>query len=311
MLAVVFEGCANRAAFAAGVAAELAAAGVTPGLVAGASSGAIVAAGVAAGRSAELPALWAGVAGRSIVAWRQLVRNRSPFAMSAIVGDALRAALGDGDLRAAPGEALCTVTRVVDGRTLVRSSRHEPDFVRAVLGSCFIPILYGRAVRLDGALVVDGGWLGGLTAGMRKDWRLRFIDDGVTEPHRRALAGLTRGAAASGVRLAYAEALRGAAVLDVGLPAPWTAEVQTRNLTRALTVVAPQPASERLWVGRSFAAPGLGDGGEAAAAPVVTIAHPTGRQAWAGVGWAGLTGVVTGGHAPGGGDAVDRAARLW
>ena len=48
VLAVVFEGCANRAAFAAGVAAELAAAGVTPGLVAGASSGAIVAAGVAA-----------------------------------------------------------------------------------------------------------------------------------------------------------------------------------------------------------------------------------------------------------------------
>ncbi|MBK9029750.1 MAG: patatin-like phospholipase family protein [Myxococcales bacterium] len=157
MLALVFEGCANRAAFAAGVAAELAAAGVAPGLVAGASSGAIIAAGVAAGRSRELPALWTAVAGRSIVAWRQLARNRSPFAMSAIVGDALAAALGDGDLRAAPGEALCTVTRLRDGQVRVLSSRREPDFVRAVLGSCFIPVLYGRIVRIDGAVVVDGG----------------------------------------------------------------------------------------------------------------------------------------------------------
>ena len=188
------------------------------------------------------------------------------------------------------------------GNLTVLRTQGEPFAIGAAQGRLLaarLPAMADALAPSIDALAGNGGWLGGLTAGMRKDWRLRFIDDGVTEPHRRALAGLTRGAAASGVRLAYAEALRGAAVLDVGLPAPWTAEVQTRNLTRALTVVAPQPASERLWVGRSFAAPGLGDGGEAAAAPVVTIAHPTGRQAWAGVGWAGLTGVVTGVNAAG------------
>ena len=145
------------------------------------------------------------------------------------------------------------------------------------------------------ALAGTGGWFGGWTKGMRKDWRLRFIDDGVTEPHRRALAGLVRGAALSGVDLSYTEALRDAAALDVGLPASWTAEAQTRNLTRGLTVVAPQaPTGDRLLVGRSFALPGLGDGGDAAAVPVITIARPTGRLAWAGVGWPGLVGVVTG-----------------
>lgn len=157
MIAVVVEGCANRAAFACGVAAELDAAGLRPPLIAGASSGSIVAAAWAAGRAAELPALWGAVAGQPIVRWRDAVANRSPFAMSAIVGDALRGALGGGDLRAAPGEALCTAVRVRDRATLTLSSRREPDFVRAVLGSCFVPVLYGRPVRIDGALVVDGG----------------------------------------------------------------------------------------------------------------------------------------------------------
>ncbi|MEZ4404815.1 MAG: patatin-like phospholipase family protein [Kofleriaceae bacterium] len=157
MLGLVFEGCANRAAFGCGVAAELVGAGLDLGVVAGASSGSIVAAGLAAGLGAELPRWWRGVAGRSIVSWRQAWRNRSPFAMSTLVGDAVRAALGDGDLRRAPVEALCTVTRLSGFRTEVRSSRTEVDFVPAVLGSCFVPVLYGRVVRLDGRVVIDGG----------------------------------------------------------------------------------------------------------------------------------------------------------
>ncbi|MBE7450450.1 MAG: hypothetical protein HS111_16595 [Kofleriaceae bacterium] len=61
-------------------------------------------------------------------------------------------------------------------------------------------------------------------------------------------------------------------------------------------MVAPQAGATggRLWVGRSLALPGLGDGGDAAAAPVVSLVRPTGRLAWAGVGWAGGLGVVTG-----------------
>lgn len=156
-LAVVFEGCACRSAFAAGVGAGLAAAGLPIALTAGASSGSIIAAALAAGLGDELPELWARVAGRSLVSWRRLLHNRSPFDMSTIVRDALRGALGAGDLRQRPTEALCTVTRVRDRATLVLSSRDEPDFVHAVLGSCFFPVLYGRTIRVRGALVVDGG----------------------------------------------------------------------------------------------------------------------------------------------------------
>jgi len=157
MIGVVFEGCACRAAFHAGVAGALAEAGLPIAITAGASSGSIVAAALAAGRGRDVPALWEEVGGRSIVSWRRALANRSPFDMSTIVRTALRGALGDGDLRAAPIESLCTATRLRDFRPLVLSSRREPDFVEAVLGSCFFPLLYGRPVRLAGALVVDGG----------------------------------------------------------------------------------------------------------------------------------------------------------
>lgn len=156
-LAVVFEGCACRSAFAAGVGAELARAGVPITVVAGASSGSIIATGLAAGLGPELPELWDRVGGRSIVSWRRALHNRSPFDMSTIVRDAVRAAIGDGDLRARPIEALVTATRLRDLRTLVLSSREERDFAQAVLGSCFFPVFYGRTIRLRGDLVVDGG----------------------------------------------------------------------------------------------------------------------------------------------------------
>lgn len=157
MIGVVFEGCACRAAFHAGVAASLAEARVPIGITAGASSGSIVAAALASGGGEAMPDLWERTSGRSIVSWRRVLHNRSPFDMSTIVRDALREALGAGDLRAASGEALCTVTRARDLRSMVLSSRDEPDFVQAILGSCFFPVLYGRTIRLRGELVIDGG----------------------------------------------------------------------------------------------------------------------------------------------------------
>ncbi len=145
--------------------------------------------------------------------------------------------------------------------------------------------------------VAGGGW----THGMRVDWRLRFVDDGVPDVHRRALAGVMRGAAQSGVGVGYVGLLRNSAAVDIGVPVSWTAEASSRRLARALTFVAPQAgaATGRLWVGRSFALPGIGDGGDAASRAVVSLVRPTGRIAWAGVGWAGLTGVVTGINAEG------------
>lgn len=186
------------------------------------------------------------------------------------------------------------------GELAVLRAKGEPFAIGAAQGRLLAERLPAVRRALQPSLVEiagRGGWL----AGMRLDWRLRFVDDGVPDAHRRSLAGLVRGARASGVSLGYQDVLRDAAVLDIGLPAPWTAEAQTRNLTRSLTIVAPQAgaAADRLWVGRAFAIPGVGDGGEAAAQPVVSIVHPTDRQAWIGVGWAGLTGVVTGMNAAG------------
>lgn len=162
--------------------------------------------------------------------------------------------------------------------------------------------------------VGTGGWFGGSTHGMRLAWRWRFIDDGLIDQDRRMVAGMTRGAGASGVALSFEELVRGQAVLDVGEPSPRTAEADDHSLSRSLTIMArgapvseantsgqpnaPAPPPGRLWIGRVFALPGLDDGGDSAT-PLVTIAHPEGRISWAGVGWPGALGVVTGVNAHG------------
>ncbi len=190
------------------------------------------------------------------------------------------------------------------GELSVLRASGEPFAIGAAHGRLLADALpaNARAVgpNLDG-LAGPGGLLGDWTRGMRVDWRLRFVDDGTPDPHRRGLAGMVRGARQSGVSVDYATFLRTTAALDIGVPAPWTAEAQSRRLTRALTFVAPQAgaAAGRLWVGRSFAMPGMGDGGDAATAAVVSFVRPAGRLAWAGVGWPGGLGVVTGINAAG------------
>lgn len=212
---------------------------------------------------------------------------------------ALEAARADGaEPRLRWGDA---ELRYVGSIAVVRASG-EPFAIGAAHGRLLAPRLPATldaiAPSID-ALSGPGGWL--WPDSMRKDWRLRFVDDGVTDRHRRALAGMVRAAAQSGVSRSYQESLRAAVALDIGPPSTATAEAQTRNLSRALTVVMPQAtaAADRLWIGRSFALPGLSDGGEATSPPVLFIARPTGRQAWASVGWPGLTGVVTGVNAAG------------
>src|SRR5262249_26832557 len=122
---------------------------------------------------------------------------------------------------------------------------------------------------------------------------------GMTDADRRMIAGLTRGAAASGVTVSFEDVLRDHAVLDVGAPALRSGETDRHSLARSLTVVAQQAqAPARVWIGRVFALPGLADGGDSAE-PVVTIAHPDGKIAWAAIGWPGLVGVVSGVNAEG------------
>jgi hypothetical protein len=49
------------------------------------------------------------------------------------------------------------------------------------------------------ATITDDGWLGHTTHNMRLAWRWRFVDDGLGESDLRMVAGMTRGAEASGV----------------------------------------------------------------------------------------------------------------
>jgi isopenicillin-N N-acyltransferase like protein len=149
------------------------------------------------------------------------------------------------------------------------------------------------------ATVPDGGWLGGLTRTMRLAWRWRFIDDGMSEADRRMIAGMTRGAAASGVALGFADVLRAQAILDVGAPAPDSGLADLRSITHTLAVVAPQAqAPARMWLGHVVALPGVADGGDSAV-PLVQVVHPPDRQAWASVGWPGQLGALTGINAQG------------
>ncbi|MBA3820609.1 MAG: hypothetical protein H0X17_17085, partial [Deltaproteobacteria bacterium] len=146
---------------------------------------------------------------------------------------------------------------------------------------------------IDGT-VGTSGLLGGATHDMRLAWRWRFTDDGLVDQDRRMVAGMTRGAEASGVELDYDDLVRAQAVMDVGAPSPRTPEAEHHSIARSLTMIAQQQqAPARVWIGRSFALPGLDDGGTSAT-PVVTIAHPEGRIAWASIGWPGGLGVVTG-----------------
>ena len=147
------------------------------------------------------------------------------------------------------------------------------------------------------SIVGREGWFGGATHDLKVDWRLRFLDDGMTDEDRRWVAGLARGAQASGVDVGFGELLRDQTVIDIGRASPDTAEFEQHALVRSLAIVVPQPATagvQRLWVGRSLSLPGLADGGRAAAAPLVTFAHPDGKNAWVSVGWPGSAGVVTG-----------------
>jgi isopenicillin-N N-acyltransferase like protein len=167
-----------------------------------------------------------------------------------------------------------------------------------LLGPSIPAVVRAHAPSIE-ETVGTGGWFGGMTHGMRLAWRWRFVDDGMTDPDRRMVAGMTRGAAASGADVSYEDLLRDQAVLDVGTPSPRTDEADQHGVALSLTVLAHQvQAPARLWIGRTFALPGLDDGGESAL-PLITIAHPEGRIAWAGVGWPGELGVVSGVNAQG------------
>jgi isopenicillin-N N-acyltransferase-like protein len=187
----------------------------------------------------------------------------------------------------------------VGGLAVLRASG-DAHAIGAAHGRLLGPLLPAmRAAVLPSieATITDDGWLGHSTHNMRLAWRWRFVDDGLAESDLRMVAGLTRGAAASGTDMPFDDLLRMQATLDIGLPATSSGELV--GLTHCLTVIAPQAQTPaRVWIGRTVSLTGLADGGEAAV-PVIELAHPDGRIAWASVGWPGLLGAVTGINAQG------------
>jgi hypothetical protein len=162
-----------------------------------------------------------------------------------------------------------------------------------LLAALVPPVVRAMRPSIEGS-VTDDGLLGGLTHNMRLAWQWRFVDDGLTDADRRLVAGMTRGAAASGVDVGYDDLLRDQAVVDVGVPSRATGEVEQHRLAHSLTVIGTQAqAPARVWVGRTFSLSGLDDGGDSAV-PVVEIIKPDGKLAYASVGWPGHAGVVTG-----------------
>ena len=114
-----------------------------------------------------------------------------------------------------------------------------------------------KEILIEGT-VSDDGLLGGWTHNARLAWRWRFIDDGLTDADRRMIAGMTRGAAASGASLPYDDLVRDQAVVDVGVPSRTSGELDQHRLAHSLTVVASQAqAPARVWVGRTFSLSGL------------------------------------------------------
>lgn len=162
-----------------------------------------------------------------------------------------------------------------------------------LLAPLLAPVVAAAAPSIE-ATVDDSGMFGGATHHMRLAWRWRFVDDGLAETDRRMIAGMARGAAASGVDVGFDDLLRDQAVLDLGAPSPRSDAAEQHGLAHGLTVIAPQTsAPSRLWIGRSFELPGYDDGGDAET-PLLSIVRPTGGIAYAAVGWPGELGVVTG-----------------
>lgn len=158
-----------------------------------------------------------------------------------------------------------------------------------LLGAQMLHAVASAQPSLDAMASARGAWAR-WTHALRVDWRLRFLDDGLSDSDRGLLAGMLRGAELGAHD--YQALVRAQAVWDIGLPA---AGSDGTGLVRSLSVLALQEAqgAGRVWLGHAWSAPGLVDGGEALA-PVVTFAKPTSGLRWASVGWPGSAGVAVG-----------------
>jgi len=182
----------------------------------------------------------------------------------------------------------------------------EPHTIGAAHGR-----LLGKAVTATSRVlspsiertVSRGGLFGGTTHTPRLRWRHRLLDDGIPGHQLLEIAGVVRGTARTeGSAPSYETFVRQQAVLDLGVPAPWSSGHAFRSLARSLSFVTALRGAEgdRLLVGRSFALPGVSDGGEACAEGMtVFFVRAESVIPFASIGWPGLVGVVSGINAEG------------
>lgn len=167
--------------------------------------------------------------------------------------------------------------------------------------------LVGRASQPFGVniseTVPEGGFFSSRVFDSRLRWRYRFLDDGIPGHQLVEIAGVLHGARRSaGSAPSYEDFVRSQAAMDVGLAAPWSENAAFHTLTRATTFITTLrgTSGDRLLIGRSFALPGVADGGDTAA-DHVTVSFVKARDAipFASIGWPGLVGVVSGINAEG------------
>ena len=192
------------------------------------------------------------------------------------------------------------------GSITVLRTRGDPRELGAAHGRLLGPgiqaPLRALASNIDRAIPSDG-FIGGSLYGIRRRWRYRLLDDGIPGHQLVEIASMVAGAERSAAAaLDYEWVVRTQAALDVGAAAPWSSAAEFRAVARSLSFVSDLrgQSGDRLIVGRSFALPGAGDGGDAAAAGLtVSFVRADSVIPFASIGWPGLVGVVSGINAEG------------
>ncbi len=154
----VFSGGSARCAFQVGVVETLMELGLRPGLCVGVSGGAWNAAAVAAGTGHRLRHYWRCFVRMPHVDFRNVVRERTPYAYSEVHRRTFARYVGVERLIAPEALPLWIgVTRLRDKRSEFFSARDVEDPLGLMLASNYLPPFYMRAPRIGGERYGDGG----------------------------------------------------------------------------------------------------------------------------------------------------------
>ncbi|HVR97512.1 MAG TPA: patatin-like phospholipase family protein [Thermoanaerobaculia bacterium] len=154
----VFSGGSARCAFQVGVVETLMELGIRPALCVGVSCGAWNAAAVAAGTAPRLRHYWRCFVRMPHVDFRNVVRERTPYAYAEAHRRTFARYVGVERLLGPEALPLWVgVTRLRDKRSVFFSAREVEDPLDLILASNYLPPFYMRAPRIGGERYGDGG----------------------------------------------------------------------------------------------------------------------------------------------------------